>query len=123
VAPRLWPHLVAVGTAREPWQLTGLSPAAVDLLATVDRADGVHVVGRTERTAGSELEGRLLVSTTSIHTDAGHHVKGLVSWPAWAADRGVAGELPAVSAARDSLSGAALSGATGRRRLVPWDAA
>src|SRR5947209_6563106 len=33
----LWPALIAVGRAREPWQIDSLSPDAVKLLALVDK--------------------------------------------------------------------------------------
>lgn len=45
---KLWPAIVAVGSARQNWQLSGLSPTARELLALVDktgriRTDGIRI--------------------------------------------------------------------------------
>ena len=76
----LWPALLAVGSAREPWQIQGLSAAAADLLKRVDR-------GNTEvRSTGliaKELQIRLLATAHEVHTDSGRHELLLESWSAW----------------------------------------
>ena len=55
----LWPQVVAVGCARDRWQMEGLSAAARNLLANVDRTPVQP--GRTMRKAASELEARILL--------------------------------------------------------------
>src|SRR6266849_8631868 len=56
----LWPAVLAVGSAREQWQVQGLSRDAKRLLERLDRGGG------SVRAAGSpvkELEARLLATT------------------------------------------------------------
>src|SRR5258708_15778415 len=61
----LWPAVLAVGSARDKWQLQGLSVDAKRLLARVRRGVGpVRGVGAPVK----ELERRLLVTTQEIHT-------------------------------------------------------
>jgi hypothetical protein len=77
----LWPAIVAIGTAREPWQMDGLSKEAKALLKKTDTASKVEFSGDPVR----ELEARLLVRATSVHTERGFHMKEVQSWPTWAA--------------------------------------
>jgi len=79
VSHRLWPAVLAVGTAREPWQIAGLSAAARKLLARVDAEGAVRASGDGPR----ELERRLLVLGESVHTESGAHAKSLSSWSQW----------------------------------------
>jgi hypothetical protein len=76
---RLWPALLAVGGAREPWQLERLSAAARKLLARVDAAGRLEVTGEPAR----ELERALLALGQSVHTEQGSHAKTLTSWTTW----------------------------------------
>src|SRR6202035_3575301 len=76
----LWPAIFAVGTAREPWQLEGLSKEAKALLKKSDSQGKVESSGDAVR----ELETRLLVRATSVHTQRGFHMKEVQSWEAWA---------------------------------------
>jgi len=76
----LWPAIVAIGTAREPWQLEGLSTEAKALLKKTDGGRQVEASGDPVR----ELEARLLVHAMSVHTEGGFHVKIAQSWDAWA---------------------------------------
>lgn len=76
---RLWPALLAVATAREPWQIAGLSAAARRLLRQVDAQGSLRATGDPPR----ELEKRLLVLGESVHTESGAHAKSLVSWSLW----------------------------------------
>jgi hypothetical protein len=91
---KLWPALVAIGMAREPWQMIGLSQKARNLLQIVDRKGEV----RTDRLPDSpkakrspwrvairELEHRLLVYAEEFHSETGAHAKRLESWKHWAA--------------------------------------
>jgi hypothetical protein len=76
----LWPAIVAVGAAREPWQMRGLSKEAVALLGKVDKAGRTSAKGDAVR----ELERRLLTRSESVHTERGFHVKELETWESWA---------------------------------------
>ncbi len=79
----LWPALLGVAGAREPWQMKGLSKDARGLLAETNRrgemrADGVP--GLVIR----ELENALLVHAEEVHTETGAHGKRLETWERWA---------------------------------------
>jgi len=76
----LWPAIVAIGTAREPWQMDGLSKEAKALLKKTDSQGEVDASGDAVR----ELETRLLACTVSVHTEHGSHAKEVQSWEAWA---------------------------------------
>jgi hypothetical protein len=89
VARRLWPALAAVGAGRERWQVERLDDGARAWLARVDASDEPVVVGAADRAAVKQLEAGLLLVTDSVHTERGHHVKVVVPWARWAADRGV----------------------------------
>jgi hypothetical protein len=80
VHSRLWPALLAVGSARDEWQLRGLSAAAADLLERVDRsASAVRATGA----ACKEIQVRLLAPAHEVHTKDGRHEMMLESWSAW----------------------------------------
>ena len=76
VHKRLQPSVAAVGRAREPWQMRGLSPAARRLLARVDRDGSVSATGA----ASKELQERLLVNAHEDHTESGRHETVLEPW-------------------------------------------
>ena len=78
----LWPAVIGVATAREPWQTKGLTAEARALLAETNRrgemrADGVP--GLVIR----ELENALLVHAEEFHTETGAHGKRLQTWERW----------------------------------------
>ncbi|MGA2212617.1 MAG: hypothetical protein ABSH31_05020 [Bryobacteraceae bacterium] len=76
----LWMAIFAIGTAREPWQMRGLSREASALLRKSDREASVMASGDAVR----ELEARLLVHAVSVHTERGFHRKEVRSWRTWA---------------------------------------
>lgn len=76
----LWPALLAVGSAREPWQLKGLSPAAAELLGRIDRG---RLEIRSTGAVAKELQIRLLASAHEVHTESGRHEWVLESWDSW----------------------------------------
>jgi hypothetical protein len=80
VHKRLWPALLAVASAREPWQTAGLSPEAEALLEQVLREGGLVSSGQASR----EIESRLLLRGEQIHTELGHHETRLEAWNSWA---------------------------------------
>jgi hypothetical protein len=76
----LWPEALAVGSAREQWQVQGLSVDAKRLFERVARGgEPVRAVGA----AVKELERCLLVTTQEVHTELGRHEMALESWRAW----------------------------------------
>ena len=76
----LWPAVLAVASARDQWQVQGLSGEARRLLQRLGRGGSpVRAVGAPVK----ELETRLLVTTQEIHTDSGRHEMALESWQAW----------------------------------------
>jgi hypothetical protein len=78
----LWPALLAIGGARDEWQLRGLSAAAADLLERIDRStSAVHATGA----ASKELQVRLLAPAYEIHTAGGRHETVIEPWSAWSA--------------------------------------
>ena len=96
---KLWPAIVAVGSARQNWQLSGLSPTARELLALVDktgriRTDGIRIKRSLKKKsvadAARELEVRLLVHSREIHTERGTHAKALETWQVWIGEAGLA---------------------------------
>jgi hypothetical protein len=76
----LWMAVLAIGTAREPWQMRGLSKGASALLRKSDQETRLMSSGDVVR----ELEARLLVHAESVHTERGFHRKEVRSWKSWA---------------------------------------
>jgi hypothetical protein len=97
---RLWPALMAIGRAREPWQVAGLTAAARSLLDRVDREGHVRASGLPAR----QLEKKLLVASSEVHTESGAHAIELMTWPAFA--KQTRSSLPQISvaAAREKLA-------------------
>jgi xanthosine utilization system XapX-like protein len=112
----LWPAVLAVGSAREPWQVQGLSDDAKRLLERLDRDGSVHAAGAPVR----ELEARLLARAQEVHTESGRHEKALESWHAWSARVGCSA-IQSVPRACEVLEEAAVTlGST--LRSLPWPA-
>ena len=114
----LWPAIVAIGTAREPWQMDGLSKEAKALLNKTDKDAKVESSGDLVR----ELETRLLVHATSVHTERGFHVKEVQSWKAWArsAKLGKVKLTPAEAKAQLESVVARLNQQCGAKGTLPW---
>ena len=106
-----WPHLLAIGISREPWQLAGLPDTAAALLAEVDRLESIRMdllsssrPRKEIREDARSLVGRLLVYADDVHTESGAHVRRLESWPSWARRHELALEsLPSADEARREL--------------------
>ncbi|MFQ5918655.1 MAG: hypothetical protein ACE5I4_01250 [Thermoplasmata archaeon] len=90
---RLWPALAGVGSARDPWQVGGLSPEEQRLLRTLEGAGWLRTDEpdrlapldlKTVRKAAKRLETHLLVVSREIHTETGAHARLLETWEAWA---------------------------------------
>ena len=102
VLDTLWPHVYAVGSCGEPWQVSGMKQQSERLMDLVRR----HGIIRTDDprgrlAAGSrvsatalDLERRLLVIGTQVHTETGRHAKALESWSHWARRVKLASRVP-----------------------------
>lgn len=112
---RLWPAVLTIGIAREPWQTAKLSPRARALLKRLEKTGALEASGDDVR----ELEGRLLVRTEQIHTDRGSHAKIVERWDRWARRMSVKPmKDPAEARAIIERSAAALT--SGARVRLPW---
>jgi hypothetical protein len=128
---RLWPAIVAVGQAREAWQMDKLSPSALVLLGMLDETgrlawDDVPPflppAGGAARDTVREVERRLLVHTAEVHTESGAHARNLQTWPAWAACKGLTPPFPDAAEARAQVD-ALVSGLNeryGAAARLPW---
>lgn len=86
----LWGHVYSIGVAREDWQMTKLSPDAGRLLQALD-AEGLLQTNKLGKDFGArpgetarELEQRLLIHASQIHTESGAHAKIIETWDKWA---------------------------------------
>jgi hypothetical protein len=120
---RLWPALMGVGGAREPWQMDRLSAAARRLLDRVTREGTL----RTDEAPGSkdaarELEARLLLHADQVHTERGAHARILESWAAWSRRVRMKGRPPPPAKGRALLEAALkdLGPPRGVRASLPW---
>ena len=82
----LWSTVIAIGRARESWQIERLSHDARNLLAEVDRKP-IQTDRRLSKSA-SELETNLLVYSEQFHTKTGAHARCLESWDHWSGRNG-----------------------------------
>jgi len=130
---RLWPAVFAVATARDAWQLAGLSPAAAWLLAETDAEGEVQTsdlvlpahlnpARQGLPQAARDLERRLLVNATEIHTPTGAHAKVLETWSHWAqrTQNFGATDVSASDGKRLLEDAAADLGRAGRSVALPW---
>jgi len=92
VQRRLWPAVISVANAREPWQLQDLSDMACTLLESVTKEHtlridlfqkSAHLNSKALSDAARELERKLLVYGESVHTSSGAHAKLLETWEHW----------------------------------------
>jgi len=125
---RLWPALARVVTDAG-WRrkrAAGLSTEARALWRRVDRAGELRFESlppderRSLGAARKELDGRLLVLSSSEHTESGKHLPVLRSWKTWVPpDIGAAASRLTVEQAVTQLSAAGVSdvGPPGDRRL------
>ena len=124
VAAPHWPALAAVGAERASWQIDGLAPGDLDLLEEVDGSVEPFRPTSGTRASGKRLEARLLVYTTDVHTESGHHEKVLASWDWWRRQRdlGLARVRDEASAARAEFEQLVAGWPRPRRgSLLPWD--
>jgi hypothetical protein len=88
---RMWPELIAIGTAQEPWQLDALTTSEKAMLKKVEERGSLRMDeikgARTAKEKGADarsLELRLLVFGDDVHTASGAHVKRIETWEHWA---------------------------------------
>jgi|SRR5580658_2593142 hypothetical protein len=116
----LWMAVLAIGTAREPWQMRGLSREASALLRKSDQEASLMSSGDAVR----ELEARLLVQAQSVHTERGFHKKQVQSWKSWADSvrLGPVALTPAEGKAQLESVVARLNKQFGAQGTLPWRA-
>jgi hypothetical protein len=129
---RLWPAVLALATARAAWQFEAMSPAAKWVLHEVERLTSVQTdlltppPGVSNRRdiprAARELERRLLVHATEIHTPSGKHAKVLQSWARWEVELPLKVQRLPEAAGRRQLEEAVarLNAEFGASAKVPW---
>ena len=108
---RLWPELVAIGTAQESWQTRALPASARAMLKKVERQGSLRLdelrgadKARATATDARILESRLLVIGDEVHTASGAHVKRIETWEHWSWRTGFQLPiLPVYETARDAL--------------------
>lgn len=112
---RLWSALLAVATAREPWQFEGLSTAARRLFDQLDKT-GQPI--RASGTTVKELSARLLANAQQVHTESGRHETVVEPWSLWSQRVGCA-PVPTVSEGRRALERVTLTFGASLNAL-PW---
>jgi hypothetical protein len=97
---KLWPEVVSIALAQEPWQTRNLPPDAAALLKKINISGEIESAGPAARL----LESRLLVRGIQVHSHDGHHRKRLKTWQRWAARAGQSlDDLPASNQAKLTL--------------------
>jgi hypothetical protein len=95
----LWPVVISIAIAREPWQLQDLSDMARTLLDSVTKEHtlridlfqkSAHLNAKALSDAARELERKLLIYGESVHTSSGAHTKLLETWEHWTRRTGFA---------------------------------
>lgn len=128
---KLWPALLAVGRAREPWQLEGLTERTQGLRERVENEGVLRTDELTRETgerakslgeAARELERRLLVYGEQFHTESGAHAKRLESWEHLTRRLRLKGSRMSKQAAKKKLEkiAAALEGRFHSKVRLPW---
>ncbi|MEE9592125.1 MAG: hypothetical protein V3W28_00915 [Thermoplasmata archaeon] len=128
---RLWPALAGVASAREPWQVEGLSPEEERLLAAVGDAGWVRtdepeklapLDGKAVHQAAKKLERNLLVVSREVHAESGAHAKAMETWEAWARRIGLQDPWRPANEGRRELEGVmnAVNRAFQAEGWLPW---
>ncbi len=117
---KLWGHVYSIGVAREEWQLKKLSPGAKRLLKALD--DEGKVFGPKPAEPARELEARLLLHASQIHTESGAHAKVIETWPTWAKRAGFRATAKSPAKARHFLEQrlAEMNEEFGGNGKLPW---
>jgi hypothetical protein len=111
---RLWPAVLAVAQAREPWQLKDLPPRVRALWDQVQHLGSVIDSGPVAK----EVESRLLAHGNQVHTDAGRHKTRLETWQEWSQRVGCTAG-PSSAEGRTELEEAVVA-LGGKVQQLPW---
>ena len=125
---RLWPSLLNVVRGRAVWQRGNLSGEAQALHRAVQRrrsirADRLRTQPASTRSAAIlELEKRLLVHSTAVHTETGNHQKLLRTWAQWCTNVDYSFERYPPARGREELDEAArvLANKVEAAAKLPW---
>lgn len=126
----LWPHIYAIGIAREDWQLKKLPPVAKQLLNALDDHGSLQTnklgkeFGPKPADTARELESRLLLHASQMHTESGAHATVIETWPTWAKGAKLRGKAKNPTTARYFLEQrlAHLNEEFGGKGKLPWPA-
>ena len=128
---RLWPELISIGTAQEPWQLDALPASATSMLTRVEECGSIRMDElegtRTAKAKGADaraLESRVLVFGDDVHTPSGAHVKRIEPWEHWAWRTGFhIHVLPTPERAKEEFSRIVedLNEEFGAASTLPWE--
>lgn len=115
---RLWPALIVIGRAREPWQMSGLSADAKRLLGQTESGKRVRASGKPAK----QLEKRLLVFSRQVHTESGAHATELMSWKSFANQHKIPMRRRSATRARHELDAiiATMNVDYRARATLPW---
>lgn len=127
---RLWPHLVAIGIAREAWQLDGLGARAIAMLTEVDRAGSIRMDQYRRTHPGKETSAdartvalRMLAFADDVHTESGAHARRLTTWRSWANEHEVdISSLPSAERARQEFEAIVRdsNAESSAKAFLPW---
>jgi hypothetical protein len=112
----LWPAVLAVAQAGEPWQTASLSSEARSLWEQIEREGSVTTSGKEAK----EIESRLLAHGQQLHTESGNHKIRLEPWSAWATRQGCKSNV-STDQGRSQLE-AAVGTLGGTIKRLPWHA-
>lgn len=124
----IWPHVYTIGSARERWQMDGLSSAAKTLLKKLQNEwilntnDLKAVGGIKPGDIARELESRLLIHSEQVHTQSGAHAKKIETWDHWADRVGLKARPSEPEMAKQFLEKRVkeLNDRFGARASLPW---
>jgi hypothetical protein len=116
VGRKLWPAVLAVAQAGEPWLTASLSSEGRSLLDRIEREGSVTTSGK----AAKEIESRLLAHGDQLHTASGNHKIRLEPWSLWAVRQGCKTNISA-DQGRARLEAAVLM-LGGSIKSLPWHA-
>ncbi len=127
---KLWPAILAIGIAREPWQMKSLPDAARTLLKLIDAGGSLTTdklswpksEKKKSGDAARDLEKRLLVVGSQFHTEGGLHAKLLETWDHWAKRIGFKAATVAAESAKKNVEKRVLkvNQQFGASAKLPW---
>ena len=127
----LWPELFGVVTAGEPWQRSGISKFVRRIIRRVESKGSIRTdlddlfanCSTSERRAAmGEIEERLLMHSSEVHTERGTHAKLLQTWEECQRIKRFRGRTLEAAEARKRLELSVESWSAGSdgRATLPW---